>query len=233
MTHSLEFLEVVFSEEFMARVEVRVEHLDVSSELDSLIVFTDASCHDETVNGAVTVACLVSIHVVDQRCGRHHKSHARMPEEYFRHFPELKQYIGRGELAGAIAALFTMPVLFRGRKVIHFVDNAPALSNLINGYSGKPDMARLVNMFHLALLALDVEWYGEWIPSKANVADIMTRVERFGELLEGLEKLEGYCEANPCGPADYELVWPPLGRQWSELIVWMRAMRVRAAGEAA
>ena len=66
-----------------------------------------------------------------------------------------------------------MPELFRGRRVIHFVDNAGA-PNMVNGYSGKPDMAALVNMFHLAIMALDVEWYGEWVPSKANIADIVS-----------------------------------------------------------
>ena len=47
-------------------------------------------------------------------------------------------------------------------------------------------MAKFVNMFHVAILALEIEWYGEWVPSKANVADIMTRPHRFHELRTGL-----------------------------------------------
>jgi hypothetical protein len=39
-------------------------------------------------------------------------------------------------------------------------------------------MARLVNLFHLALVGLECTWYGEWVPSKMNIADIMTRALR-------------------------------------------------------
>ena len=61
------------------------------------------------------------------------------------------------------------------------------------------------------------------------MADIMTRPERFGELLDGLRGLEGFREANPEGPRDYDLILPPLGEQWAELEAWMRAMRAKAA----
>ena len=128
-----------------------------------------------------------------------------------------------------VAMLFTMPAVFKDRDIIHFVDNAPALSNLVNGYAGKPDMARLVCMFHVALLALNCDWYGEWVPSKANLADIMTRPERKHELMEGLRKCAWYNAANPEGPEEYELKLPPLGESWDQLTVWMRAMRARAA----
>ena len=90
-------------------------------------------------------------------------------------------------------------------------------------------MARLVCMFHLALIALGCDWYGEWVPSKANLGDIMTRPERFHELLEGLRKYRWYREANPEGPEQYELRLPPLGDSWEQLKVWMRAMRARGA----
>ena len=66
--------------------------------------------------------------------------------EYYQHFMELMTYIGRRELGMGVAMLFTMPGVFKDRDIIHFVDNAPALSNLVNGYAGKPDMARLVCM---------------------------------------------------------------------------------------
>ena len=106
--------------------------------------------------------------------------------------------------------------------MIHFIDNAPVLSNLVNGYSGKADVARLVNMFHVAMLALGTEWYGEWVPSKANLADIMTRPERFHELLAGLAKTS----AKPV--IRFEMQLPPLGAEWQDLKAWMRAMRVRS-----
>ena len=64
---------------------------------------------------------------------------------------------------------------------------------------------------------------------KANLGDIMTRPERFHELLEGLRKYQWYREANPEGPKQYELKLPPLGDSWEQLKVWMRAMRARGA----
>ena len=75
-------------------------------------------------------------------------------------------------------------------------------------------------MFHIALLALGVEWYGEWIPSKANIADIMTRPERFHELLEGLGIAEDQITR-------LRLELPPLGADWQDLKHWMRTMRAR------
>ena len=46
--------------------------------------------------------------------------------------------------------------------------------HLINGYAGEANIAnminllyQMINLFHLALTALDVEWYGEWVPSEA------------------------------------------------------------------
>ena len=56
-------------------------------------------------------------------------------------------------------------------------------SHLVNGYAGAPDSARMVNTFHGALLALRMRWYGEWVPSKANIADILTRLEHYHELI--------------------------------------------------
>ena len=53
--------------------------------------------------------------------------------------------------------------------MIHFIDNTGALSALVNGYAGKEDCARFVNMFHIQLLGLQSKVYFDWVPSKANV----------------------------------------------------------------
>lgn len=99
------------------------------------------------------------------------------------------------------------------------------MSNLVNGYSGRPDMALFVNMHHAACIALNVDWYGEWVPSKANVGDIMTRPERYHELLEGLARLP----RDMCKEIyDFDIRLPPLGGSVSSLKSWMRAMRTKA-----
>ena len=94
---------------------------------------------------------------------------------------------------------------------------------MVNGFAGAPDMARLVCMFQIALIALGCEWYGEWIPSKANLADIMTRPERFHELKKGLAGVK-------ITEAKVEL--PPMDFSAGKLKEWMREMRVRAVERA-
>ena len=56
---------------------------------------------------------------------------------------------------------WSRPDLFAGRRVIHFMDNTAALSALANGYSRKPDLAQLVNLYHVAVVALGCE-QGSW-----------------------------------------------------------------------
>ena len=65
-----------------------------------------------------------------------------------------------------------------------------------------------------------MQWWGEWIPSKAKIADIMTRPERFHELQEGLGVSQHIVQ--------YEFVMPPIGDDTVTLTDWMRIMR--AAG---
>ena len=230
MDHSLELLETVFDPEFIAMIEIKAHELTGDDVLDNLIMYTDASYHtiDDEDGMVISRECLGSVHVFDQVNRKHYTAFGRLPDIFYRHFPTLEQYIGRGELGFGVAALYSMPLFFKNRKVIHFIDNIQALSNMVNGYSGKPDMARMVNMFHLALIALDCEWYGEWCPSKANIADIMTRPERFHELLEGLAELpeEMFSELVNC-----DIVLPPLDESWTDLKAWMREMRKRADGQ--
>ena len=91
---------------------------------------------------------------------------------------------------------------------------------MVNGYAGKPDSARLVNLFHVALIALNIQWWGEWVPSKANVADIMTRTSRFHELKEGLGDAK---------LTETALELPPMHKTVGELKDWITALKVRRA----
>ena len=51
-----------------------------------------------------------------------------------------------------------------GRKVNHFVDNTVALSALVHGYSGKPDLAKMVNAFYLQAAGLRTSVYFDYVP---------------------------------------------------------------------
>jgi len=83
------------------------------------------------------------------------------------------------------------------------------------------DSAKIVNAFHAAIIALQMRWWGERVPSKANIADIMTRPERFHELLAGLER--------GANVQNYDFVMPPIDWDTDSLVEWMRRMRERSA----
>ena len=62
------------------------------------------------------------------------------------------------------------------------MDNTGALSALVHGYAGKPDLARLVNVYHVQVVGLRCMTWNEWVPSKANPGDIPTRTSRAHEM---------------------------------------------------
>ena len=95
-------------------------------------------------------------------------------------------------MLAAIVPYYTYPDLFRGRKVHHWIDNTVALSALVHGYARRPDMAKMINAFHLQAAGLGVGAYFEYVPSKANIADLPSRgsyelLERLGGALEEME----------------------------------------------
>ena len=99
-----------------------------------------------------------------------------------------KTYIAELEALAAVAVYSTYPDMFVGRRVIHWVDNTVALAALVHGYSGKPDLAKAVNVFYLQTAALRASVYLDWVPSKANIADLPSR-KAFGDLQRELRGL--------------------------------------------
>ena len=75
-------------------------------------------------------------------------------------------------------------------------------------------------------LSMDAATSIEWVPSAANVADIMARPSRYHELRAGLRVDDEHF-------VEGKLELPPLGATAQELIAWMREMRARAAEGAA
>ena len=65
-----------------------------------------------------------------------------------RHLMPRSQQIGQVELVGAISPYLSLSRALAGRKVIHWIDNTSALAALAKGYSGVPDSAHLVHIFH-------------------------------------------------------------------------------------
>ena len=55
------------------------------------------------------------------------------------------------------------------------MDNTVALSAFVHGYSGKPELTKAVNDFYLQMIGLRASVYLDWVPSKANIADLPSR----------------------------------------------------------
>ena len=100
----------------------------------------------------------------------------KCPDEVLLGFsPEHKTLICQLESLMGVGAFFTYPELFRGRKVVHFIDNYSALYSFVKGSSGSTDMAALAHVLHLQLAELDCEVFWDWCPSGANIADLPSR----------------------------------------------------------
>ena len=125
------------------------------------------------------------------------------------------RFLAELEALAAIAAYSTYPKVIAGRKVIHFVDNPVALSALVHGYAKKPELAKSVNVFYLQMIALRARiFFSEYVPSKANIADLPSR-EAFTELRLELRGL------SVRGSAPDRLVVPSVGSLKSPLETWL------------
>ena len=131
-----------------------------------VVVYTDASYNENGFSG-------LGIVILDG--DNRYTAGCKVPEWLLAWLRPRGQQINHLEMVAAVAARTTFPDVLAGREVIHFVDNTTALSKAVHGYANEPDMANLVNSLHIcdAMLAIDAWW--EWVPSKANVADLPSR----------------------------------------------------------
>ena len=83
--------------------------------------------------------------------------------------------IAQLELLQVLYALFSRPASFRGRRGLWFIDNTAALMALIRGRSDNADLEHMSRLIHLTLFALKAWFFWEWIPSKANWSDEISR----------------------------------------------------------
>ena len=84
--------------------------------------------------------------------------------------------IAQLEMLMILFGLIARPHLFRNRRGIWFIDNVAALMCLIRGRSENPDLEHIANMVHAALFALHCWCFWEWIPSKSNWSDSISRL---------------------------------------------------------
>jgi hypothetical protein len=107
---------------------------------------------------------------------------------------------------------YSRPDQFRGRQVIHFIDNVGALCGMHKGYSRDLDnSARQVHIKDSVCAAAGTQVWFEYVPSGANIADLPSRDDF--ELLAEL------------GSVPFDIQWPPVGLSWYDTFVdaWERA----------
>ena len=198
------FLEALFSPDIIPHLRVPMRIV----RLAPILLYTDASFHWR--NG-MPVAIL-GFFAKDTANGRMWCGSLVLPFWFYEFLStNLKTYIMQAELIAAVAAFFSLPSVLKGRAILFFIDNFGALSCLVHGYASKPDCARLVNCFHAQVIALRCMYYADWVPSKANPADIPTREERDGEMPPSVERTE--------------LVLPPIQAIEGDPAAWIRHVR--------
>ena len=79
------------------------------------------------------------------------------------------------ELMAAAGMLSTFGGQLRGRDVLFFIDNQSVCCALTKGCSRSWDIQIMATGWHLAGLSLGCRIWIEWVPSKANPADILSR----------------------------------------------------------
>jgi len=106
------------------------------------------------------------------------------------------------EFLGMLCAHLTFGHLLGGCSVLHFGDNTTALSAAVSGRAESEAMRRMVLHYALAVAEEGSEIFVEWVPSKANVADIPSRPDE-----KSREELLAH------GFVPMEVVWP-LEEEW-------------------
>ena len=78
-------------------------------------------------------------------------------------------------LTAAVEGSAPFPDELRGRHVVHWIDNESAVYALVKGYSGAPDSARVVNLYHACVAQLGLTPWLEYVHTDDNIADLPSR----------------------------------------------------------
>ena len=130
---------------------------------------------------------------------------SEVPPELLAAWGDKETKITQAEAVAPVVAVLSDPDAFRDREVVHYIDNSGALFGLGKGASRDVPTARLVHVFHALAAALGMLVWFSYVPSKANVADLPSRLE-FALLKEmGSQEVR-------------ELRWPPATESWLDAV---------------
>ena len=99
-----------------------------------------------------------------------------IPFEIYHMWGDRKTYIAQLELLAVFVAMVELADLVRRSHGLWCIDNIAALMALVKGTSGVPSMDQLTKAIHLGAFALEAQAYYEYVESKANWSDEISRL---------------------------------------------------------
>ena len=111
-----------------------------------------------------------------------------VPSQVVETWIQKTSYMGQLEILACPVAVATWQHRLHQRRVLLFVDNDSAASNLVRGYSPKTDSSALVGQFWLLASQAKTEIYIDRVESKSNLSDGPSRLDF--ELVSHLGALE-------------------------------------------
>ena len=129
----------------------------------------------------------------------------RIPERLYSIWGPRSTYIAQLELLAVLVAITEAAHLVRGSSSVWFIDNVAALMALVKGSSGSHPLDQMAKIIHLACFAIHSVPYFEYVESKANWADEISRVGAQGNWASN-----NAFSVNECGVAIELLTLPSL-----------------------
>ena len=130
-----------------------------------------------------------------------------LPEAIWKTWSHRKQQIFPAESVVLALATWALHPHLRGKDVVWFIDNEAAASCAIRGCSSIPEVETAVQVAHLLWLALGCRVWVEWIDSKSNPSDGLSRLG----LRDPWTLEQGWRLSMPCDPPWHEDVSTPTG----------------------
>ena len=107
---------------------------------------------------------------------------AKAPKAFMRVLKDRATQIGPLEMVAVLLTVYTVADSIANSKVLLFVDNMSVASSLVSGHSTQQDMQCMLTMFHRYAQKLGLLVWIEWVPTHANVADPISRGEKWEHL---------------------------------------------------
>ena len=83
--------------------------------------------------------------------------------------------IAQLELLAVLQGIITFADQLRNTSRVWFIDNIAALMSLVRGRSDNGDLDNMASMVHFLLFAINCQCYFDWVESKANWSDGISR----------------------------------------------------------